>query len=196
MSDHDTPPPARVRRARRRPYHPLPAQAPPEPVTPVVVSGLAPAVPDPAGSARRIRAEALVRRFALLGGGMAAIPVPVVDALAVGAVHIRLIQSLARLYEVPFQRERGRAALVGLMMGAEVGVVSLSVARFIPGLGYLAVAGPGAALFAALGYAVGRVFIQHFEAGGTLLDFDPTLMRAHFQRELAMARRRRRRTAD
>ena len=39
-------------------------------------------------------------------------------------------------------------------------------------------------LSGALTYAVGRVFIQHFEQGGTLLNFDPKKMREHFKREL------------
>ena len=30
-------------------------------------------------------------------------------------------------------------------------------------------------------YAVGKVFIEHFESGGTFLDFDPEKMRDHFQ---------------
>jgi hypothetical protein len=32
-------------------------------------------------------------------------------------------------------------------------------------------------------YAVGRVFIQHFECGGTILSFDPEKVRAHFEKE-------------
>lgn len=166
------------RRTRRRPYHPLPESDTPP--------------PQPLASIRHQRQEQanrLVRRFALLGGGAAALPLPVVDVLAVAGVQIRLIRTLAGLYGIPFHQERSRAALMGLLMGAEVGVVSLSIARFLPGLGYLAVAGPGAVLFSALTFAVGKVFIQHFEAGGTLLDFDPARMRAHFQRELALQRR-------
>jgi hypothetical protein len=36
-------------------------------------------------------------------------------------------------------------------------------------------------------YAVGRVFIQHFESGGTFLDFDPDKVRAHFEAEFKKA---------
>ena len=38
------------------------------------------------------------------------------------------------------------------------------------------------ALFvAAYTWALGNVFIQHFEAGGTFLDFDPEKVREHFR---------------
>ena len=174
-----------VRRQRRRPYHPLP-------------EGFAPPVTTaPPGEAARLdcrrRAHGLIQRYALLSGGSAALPLVVVDMLLVAGLQIRLIQLLARLYDVPFERERGRAALTGLLLGVEVRVVSLQLAWLVPGAGYLLVAGPRAVLLATLTYAVGRVFLQHFETGGTLLDFDPKAMRAHFQRELAMQRRRRRR---
>jgi uncharacterized protein (DUF697 family) len=29
-------------------------------------------------------------------------------------------------------------------------------------------------------YAIGKVFIQHFEAGGTFLDFNPISVKEHF----------------
>jgi uncharacterized protein (DUF697 family) len=30
-------------------------------------------------------------------------------------------------------------------------------------------------------YAIGKVFIQHFEAGGTFLDFNPVTVKEYFQ---------------
>ncbi len=32
-------------------------------------------------------------------------------------------------------------------------------------------------------YALGKIFIQHFESGGTFLDFDPTKVKAHFSQQ-------------
>ena len=42
---------------------------------------------------------------------------------------------------------------------------------------------------AAATYALGRVFIQHFECGGTILDLDPDKVREHFRREFEAAHR-------
>jgi hypothetical protein len=33
-------------------------------------------------------------------------------------------------------------------------------------------------------YAVGKVFIQHFESGGTLLNFNPDSVRDYYKQEL------------
>ncbi len=40
------------------------------------------------------------------------------------------------------------------------------------------------ALAAATTYAVGTVFVQHLESGGTLLTFDAKKMKSHFEQAL------------
>src|SRR5262249_52323614 len=60
-----------------------------------------------------------------------------------------------------------------------------SAAKMIPFVGPL-VGGLSMPLFSgAATYAIGQVFIQHFETGGTLLDFEPEKVREHFRREFA-----------
>ena len=46
-----------------------------------------------------------------------------------------------------------------------------------PALGVLSMP----AMAAAVTWAVGKVFMQHFASGGTLLDFDPEKTRTHFE---------------
>jgi hypothetical protein len=38
-------------------------------------------------------------------------------------------------------------------------------------------------------YAVGRVFVHHFEARGTLQDFEPSLAKEQFEREILIGHR-------
>jgi ELWxxDGT repeat protein len=42
--------------------------------------------------------------------------------------------------------------------------------------------------YAAVTYAIGRVFVTHFEAGGTFLDFDPNKTREYFKAEFEKAK--------
>ena len=60
-----------------------------------------------------------------------------------------------------------------------------SLAKAVPGLG---TATTGVITVSVLGgattYALGSVFVQHFESGGTLLDFDAKKMRAYFSNKL------------
>ncbi|MCB9294770.1 MAG: hypothetical protein H6559_16855 [Lewinellaceae bacterium] len=41
---------------------------------------------------------------------------------------------------------------------------------------------------AAAAYALGKVFTQHFDQGGTLLDFDPVKSREFFEKEFEVGR--------
>jgi uncharacterized protein (DUF697 family) len=45
--------------------------------------------------------------------------------------------------------------------------------KFVPVVGTLAAAFVMPVLSAGATYAIGKAFIQHFESGGTLLDFNP-----------------------
>jgi uncharacterized protein (DUF697 family) len=80
-----------------------------------------------------------------------------------------MVGSLARHYGVPDSRERGKtlvATLVGGLMPSLAGHQMLKAVG--PLVGMISVSG-----FAmAATYAVGRLFIAHFESGGSLLDVD------------------------
>jgi uncharacterized protein (DUF697 family) len=53
--------------------------------------------------------------------------------------------------------------------------------KFMPPVGIIVGVLSFPVIAAASTYAVGKVFIQHFEAGGTLLDLDPERMKTYFQ---------------
>ena len=104
------------------------------------------------------------------------IPVPFVDALAVGGVQLKMLRELAAIFEVDFSENRGKsiiAALVGALGPASAAPVATSALKFIPGVGTAIASISMPALSAAATYAVGKVFVQHFLSGGTLLDFNP-----------------------
>jgi uncharacterized protein (DUF697 family) len=62
-----------------------------------------------------------------------------------------------------------------------------SLIKSVPVVGQLAgvLLMPGFA--AAVTWAMGRIFVQHFETGGTLLDIDAAKMREHFKQEFDAA---------
>jgi uncharacterized protein (DUF697 family) len=59
-----------------------------------------------------------------------------------------------------------------------------SLAKIIPVLGTLGGTGGMAITAGAVTYAVGQVFINHFESGGTLSDMEPETMRPLFKKEV------------
>jgi uncharacterized protein (DUF697 family) len=121
-------------------------------------------------------ATKLVDRFAIWGGVAGLIPVPVVDVVAVGGLQLQMLRRLSQIYEIPFSENSGKAliaSLAGAMIPASSGVGAASVLKAVPVLGSIAAGFVMPALSAGATYAIGKAFVQHFESGGTLLDFNP-----------------------
>ncbi len=125
-------------------------------------------------------AEQAVSRFSAWSAAAGVIPVPVVDVIAIGGLQLQMLRRLSQIYEVPFSDNRGKAVLAGLIgsiiptsAAAPVAIGLASALKFVPVVGMTAAALTMPALSAGSTYIIGKVFIQHFASGGTLLDFDP-----------------------
>jgi uncharacterized protein (DUF697 family) len=137
------------------------------------------------------KANALVRRYSYWSAGFGLIPIPVVDLAAITGTQVKMVHALSQLYGREFSEDAVRAAIGGLVGAAvpiAVGAGTVSALKSVPILGQIAgtLALPALALASTI--AVGRVFVQHFEAGGTLLDFDPEKMKAYFEAEFKKAK--------
>jgi uncharacterized protein (DUF697 family) len=132
--------------------------------------------PEVTPERRHEMAAHLVDRFALWSGAAGLIPVPVLDWVTVGGVQIQMVRRLSQIYEVGFSENRGKAliaSLAGSMVPASSASGVASLAKSVPILGALVSVFVMPVLSAGATYAIGRTFMQHFESGGTLLDFNP-----------------------
>jgi uncharacterized protein (DUF697 family) len=81
---------------------------------------------------------------------------------------------LSGLYGVPFERDRARAIVIGLMGGTMptglAAVTTSTLVNFIPGTNLIGLAVSSLA-GAACTRGIGRIFIAHFESGATLTEF-------------------------
>jgi uncharacterized protein (DUF697 family) len=148
--------------------------------TPSAANDPSPAVQaSPTGEPSRNRTEHatnLVERFATWAGAVGLIPIPIVDLVAVGGLQVQMLRRLSQIYDVPFAENRGKAlltSLVGAAIPTSSGLGAAELLKFIPIVGSAIGALVTPTLAAGLTYSIGRVFIQHFESGGTLLDFNP-----------------------
>lgn len=124
---------------------------------------------------RRAQADNIVERYttySALGGG---IPLVIVDTLSVSLIIFNMARALAEHYRAPFADDRVKAAVTALVGGiAAPGLGNLAthlLTRIVPGAWLIGAAASSAAAAALTRYA-GQAFIEHFEAGGTMLDFD------------------------
>lgn len=127
------------------------------------------------------QARAIVKRYALYSAGSGLIPVLYLDGAAVAGVQLKMLAELSKLYAVPFRENLGKAAIASaagfvIPHAAALGALSGAVA------GLSVVGAPLAAAFAAaFSWAMGNMFIQHFESGGTFLNFKPEEIRQYFK---------------
>jgi uncharacterized protein (DUF697 family) len=133
------------------------------------------------------QANALVASYSKYAAGAGLIPVPIVDTAAVLAVQLRMLSQLAGLYDLKFSDSRNKAILGSLLgsifsvnAGSGTAQVLGSGLKSLPVIGTFFGAVTVAGFAGAATYAVGKVFIQHFESGGTFLDFNPEEVREYF----------------
>ena len=118
-----------------------------------------------------------------MGAGL--IPIPLVDMAAVSGVQLKMLAAISKIYGVEYKKNGGKAVIASLggfvvPYAMSYGAVG-SLLKAVPLVGALAGA-PAMALFsAASAWALGKVFIQHFESGGTFLSFNPEQVKEYFR---------------
>jgi len=135
---------------------------------------------------RRTEAQNIVKGNVVTAIGSGLIPIPIFDIISLTNIQFHMIQTLSEHYEIPIDNI-SRSLVTSLISGA-LPVVSMlglgSLIKSIPGIGSLAGSGSVAVLSGAISYAVGQVFIRHFEQGGTLNDFNPASAKIYFSEQL------------
>jgi Uncharacterized protein/domain associated with GTPases len=142
-------------------------------------------VTENAGQSKQLdSANELVKKWMWWTMGAGLIPVPFVDLAAVSGVQLKMLSDLSKLYNVGFSENKGKS-IVSALMGSIVpnslarGSVG-SILKMIPLIGPV-MGGVSMSLFSgAATYAIGKCFVQHFESGGTFLDFDPVKVKDYF----------------
>jgi uncharacterized protein (DUF697 family) len=137
-------------------------------------------------AARRVEASSIVNTYMGWSAGASFIPLPWVDLAAVTLIQIKMVGNLASLYQVPFSRNIVKtiiAGLLGSLVPTGLARGASSLLKSVPGIGTILGVLTAPVFTTASTYAIGKVFIQHFEAGGTILNFNPDAMREHFKEE-------------
>lgn len=140
-------------------------------------------------AARTASGAEIVKRNMLWAAGAGVLPVPMLELVAITAVELKLVKELADLYNAGYRKDLAKAAvlsLIGSLGSVTLGkMLAFSGLRAIPILGHAVAVASVPAISAAITYAIGKVFISHFESGGTLLTFDAAKVRDYFRSEFA-----------
>jgi uncharacterized protein (DUF697 family) len=120
---------------------------------------------------RQVQALAIVQRHAAYSAVGGIIPLPIANLAGVTALIVHMVKRLSDVYSVPFERERARAVVIGLLggvlpSGAAI-ITATTLGALVPIGGLL---GLGVASVSALACTrqIGHALIAHFESGKTL----------------------------
>ncbi len=127
---------------------------------------------------RSTLASSVLKNYAIASGGAGLVTAPFLGMAAITALHLALIRDLSKLYDVEFSKESARGILLALGAAFVPGWIGFglqnSILKRLPLMtgvvGLVAMAG----MSSAVTYGLGKTLIKHFEAGGTLADFDVT----------------------
>jgi uncharacterized protein (DUF697 family) len=145
-----------------------------------------PAIPPAsAHDVRTLRCDVTISKHVAAAMGFGFLPLPMIDFVAITSVQMDLVYRLSRIYDVEFSTQAVRA-LIGSLLGASIPLqpALISGLKVLPGIGAAAAFIAQPALAGASTYAIGKVFVEHFESGGTLLTFDAGKMKAHFEQRM------------
>ncbi|MCX7023439.1 MAG: DUF697 domain-containing protein [Spirochaetes bacterium] len=135
-----------------------------------------------------IRSEKDADRIILdhIGFGMVAgaIPVPVLDIVAVSAIQLDMLRQLAKKYMLDFDDDLGKSivsTLLGSTIGTTIGRTGASAVKAIPGIGTVLGIGSQVALSGITTFAIGHLFDEHFRNHNPLEAFNLDSVRDFFE---------------
>ncbi len=141
---------------------------------------------------REERLEKISKNHILASMGLGLIPIPLVDMVALTGVQLNMIRKIADEYNVPFKQERGKSiisALIGGLFSLQVGITLSSAIKCVPVIGQTVGTVTMPIISGASTYAIYKVFVQHFEAGGTILDLDPAKVKSFFSEQFTQGKK-------
>lgn len=133
----------------------------------------------------QVQARSIIKGHMIGAMSVGLIPLPVLDGVVLIDIQWNLICRLADHYGVPI-RQAYKAVLVSALAGSLpvlLAGVGGSLLKLIPGFGQVAGTLALSNVGAAFTYATGKIFMEHFEHGGTLIDFPAETFRRRFRLE-------------
>ncbi len=134
---------------------------------------------------RLSEAQNIVETNVIISMASGLIPVPLFDMISLTNIQFHMIQTLAEHYEIP--ADNINKSLITSIISGSLPAISMlglgSIIKSVPGIGSLAGSGSVSIISGAISYALGQVFIRHFQQGGTLEDFNPDSAKEYFNEQ-------------
>ncbi len=128
-------------------------------------------------------ATSILNKYIWWSMGAGLLPVPMLDMAVLTAAQLKMLHDISKHYEIEFSENIGKSIVATLVGTVTVDYAAKSTMnswlKTIPVIGIIGhLSVP--VYSGAMSYAIGKIFIQHFESGGTFLDFDPDKVKEYF----------------
>ncbi len=133
-------------------------------------------------SVKKEQANEVIQYHVMWAMGAGSVPIPVLDIAAVTAVQLDMLKQLSRLYGADYQESSGKH-LISAIAGSTLARLGSSFVKSIPGVGSILGGVSMVILSGGSTYAMGQVFMNHFESGGSLFDFDLSKAKQQYEQE-------------
>ena len=132
---------------------------------------------------RRKLAQKIISKHVYIAAGTGLIPIPLVDIAALGVVQANMISELCDAYRISYEESIDKVLLTAIA-GGTVPKFAASFIKIVPGIGSLIGGVVRVGFSAASTYAIGEVFVRHFEEGGNMKNFNFYLFQDFYQEVL------------
>jgi len=123
-------------------------------------------------------------RYMMQNAALGLLPIPVVDIVTIGGTQLAMLNAIAKIYGLDYSQHMVKPIIASLLgaLGYDFVVrgVAGALVKTIPVFGLLVGVASMPVMGAASTYAVGKLFIQHFESGGTFINFDAEEAKKYF----------------
>lgn len=132
------------------------------------------------------KSAGVVHKSMYWSAGLGLVPVALFNLGSLLVIQVNMLRVLSKIYGIPFRKEPVKK-LVSVLLGSTAALPAAGAGVLLSRVPLIGIPLSVASLpvfSGAFTYAVGKVFVQHFESGGTFLTFNPDKVRDHFMAEL------------
>ncbi len=133
---------------------------------------------------KKEQAQKIVQNHMLFAGGAGFIPIWGLDLIAVTALQIEMLRQLSNLYGKDFSENQIKNYISAITAGTLAKAGATTLVKIVSVVGQLLGGATMAIMSSATTYAIGQVFVTHYEGGGANEDFDVESFKKLYEQEL------------
>jgi uncharacterized protein (DUF697 family) len=154
--------------------------------TPSAASAATAVMEPPAELTKEEQAKEIMYKYMVQNAALGFLPIPVVDVITIGGTQLAMLNGIAKIYDIDYSQHMAKPIIASLLgaLGYDFAIrgVAGTLVKLVPVVGLLVGVASMPIMGAASTYAVAKIFIQHFESGGTFINFDAKEAKQYFGR--------------